>query len=627
MKKNKIVLIQVWIGKIPDYFWYHYETTKNLKNIDFIFFTDQDIKLDSPRYKVINTNTKILEDRLSFILGQQIQIKSNKKICDLKASFGELFFDYIKGYDYFGCYDIDTLFGDINSFIEESIPEYDFITIGDPVYHNRLSGPFLLMKNTFEVRSLYRCREFISCFDSNEVECFEENILNRKTIGRFKVKIIDSTNVETDNGGKNSYKAHWIGGKVFVNDEEKMIHHFYRKNKTKFQKVGNSIISQYNKVLVDDFMWVIHFSENYETLVPFLMDSIKKYSNRKCILYTINYTSQMMYKNQLESDQFIFRRIDIPEGPKDSRGRDTRIMNSKPEILIDAINTFPNYKFVHIDTDISFTTNSDDITKYIEDLENYPLANSHVHDVIYINNIVPNEEWSSSLHILLNEEKIEAEPIFPRRKCNVILFDERSLWFFQEQMQIYQKYKDSGIPGVLAIFDEDTFNTLLHKYQFKKSLPLLDIEESHNLDLDKIKNYSYSLITNWISPHLQTPKTLNDFLFFHGFKHPNDYIKINKEYGSSVLDCEEIVTTYRNNTLVFEKNTMLGSKNFDNNVEFVLKDMNDKEIIKLSEQQIFSYGFFYISNIHIEDGIYKVKIYQKKDDRCLFNDLCLIKNS
>jgi hypothetical protein len=44
---NKIVLIQVWFGKIPDYFWHHYETTKNIYGLDFILFTDQKIELES----------------------------------------------------------------------------------------------------------------------------------------------------------------------------------------------------------------------------------------------------------------------------------------------------------------------------------------------------------------------------------------------------------------------------------------------------------------------------------------------------------------------------------------------------------------------------------------------------
>jgi hypothetical protein len=60
IKNPNIILIQLWIGKIPDYFWYHYETTKNL-NIDFLFVTDQDIDLNSKNYKVIKVGIETLK--------------------------------------------------------------------------------------------------------------------------------------------------------------------------------------------------------------------------------------------------------------------------------------------------------------------------------------------------------------------------------------------------------------------------------------------------------------------------------------------------------------------------------------------------------------------------------------
>jgi hypothetical protein len=37
---KKIALIEVWLGKIPDYFRYHVETLRTLKCVDFYFFTD-----------------------------------------------------------------------------------------------------------------------------------------------------------------------------------------------------------------------------------------------------------------------------------------------------------------------------------------------------------------------------------------------------------------------------------------------------------------------------------------------------------------------------------------------------------------------------------------------------------
>jgi len=622
---NKIVFLQVWIGEIPDYFWFHYETTKNLKNIDFIFFTDQDITLDSKNYRVIQTNLDEIERIISENIGNPIKIKNNKKICDLKGSLGDIFREYIMDYEYFGVYDIDTLFGDINKFVGEFLGEYDFISMADEIFYNRLSGPFLIMRNTKEIRELYKKDNlFIKCFENEEVECFEETIINDIAIEKFKTKLIYSTNVETNNGGKISYDCKWIGNKVFVNDEEKMIYHFYYKNKTKLVKQGNVIVASSQKQLVDDFYWVIHFSKKYEVFIPFLMESIKRYSNRKCILYTINYIPDFLYKKQLESDQFIFRRIDISEEPKDFFGRSIEIMNSKPLILMDAIRIFPNKKFVHIDSDIFLTVNADNISRFIPTLKNYPLVNSHIHDIVYLSNIVPNEEWSDSLLILMNELNLYSSRVKPRRKCNIIVFDENSYSFFEEQMKIYYEYKNSGIPGLLAIFDEDSANALLSKYGFYDCLPLVDIEDSYKTNIDKYTDLNHPFHVTNISSSAVLPSNENEILFFHNFKKEEEYVKLVQEYSKTVLDCEEIIVTYKNNSIFFEKTSFLTTKELQNEVDFIIQDLDDNEIIILPNQLIFNYRTFYISNIYLLPNLYKITVRETQSNRNIYNNIIKI---
>lgn len=622
----KLKLIQLWIGKIPDYFWFHYETTKNLKDVEFLIFTDDDLVVDSPNYKVVPITKDEIENKISSMLDYDYKIINSKKINDLKSCLGELFEDYLTDCDFFGFYDIDTLFGDFQKWILPYTSEYDVISFADSIHHDRLCGPLTIFRNTYDNLRLYRNRfdEFLNTLNHDSIDAFEEHQLSQIALEKCKVKLIyDSTNCETHNGGKNTYEAYWSGGKVFVNNEEKLLYHFYRKNHTKFQKIGNTISVHYDKKIIDDFLWVVHFSEKYETLLPYLIDSIKKYSNRKCVLYSINYSPNFLFKTQFESEQFIFRRIDMEPGPLDNRGRDSRIMNSKPLILMDAIKSFPNKKFVHIDTDIYLTTNADDIIKYFNRLEDYPLMNSHIHDVMYLSGIRHDEEWTSSLHVLLDAMKEEKQPIFPRRKCNVILFDERSYWFFEEQMLIYNQYKDSGIPGILAIFDEDTANALLAKYQFKNSLPLIDIEESHNLNIEKIHNYSYNMTGT--SPWVELPKNINDFLVFHGFKSISDYQQIQRDYGLSTLDCEEFVITYTNNLLLFEKNSFMTTKKVAQVVDFIVNDLDGNELYRLSNQRFYDYWYFYLSDIILEPKKYSIKIVETNSNKCIFNDILEIK--
>lgn len=613
---KKVALIQVWFGPIPDYFWYHYETTKNIKGFDFLFFTDQDFELNSPNYKVIKTNKKTVEDLVSACLNEEIQIKSNKKTCDLKASFGDIFKEFISGYDYYGVYDLDTLFGDIYNFTNEFLGEYDVITIADEVYHNRLSGPFLLFRNDERLRTEYRSEEYVRCFDNTEVDCFEEHYLNEKLKDKYKIKYIYSINCETQNGGKNSFNCYWRGGKVFINDEEKLLYHFYRKSLTNLSKVGNTIIARYDKVIIEDFYWVISFTQNYEKLFHNLLKSIKKYSNRKCIIYSINYDYTLPIYD-FSNEQFIVRRIDIPEGDKDIRGRDNNIISSKPIINLDVINHFPNKKFVTIDSDIYFTTNSDDIVKFFDQLEHYPLINSHIHEVIYLSGINPDEEWTSPLKLLLDEMGV-IDFVVPRRKTNVVIFDERSEWFFKEQMELYKKYKGTK-HGILALHDEDTANAILSKYNLQKCLPLIDIEEVTDIDMEVFFKYSYHMTP--ISDYVILPKTKNDVLFFHGIKSQEHYDSISQNYNRSTIDCEEIVINYTGQNLLFEKNSFLSTKKLPDKVDFKIYSQKNELIFSINEQLINHYFLFYMNNLFLPNGYYNIKILNSFDGTCIFRDV------
>jgi hypothetical protein len=620
--KNKIVLLQLWLGEIPDYFWFHYETTKNL-NIDFLIFTDSELVIDSPNYKVIPITKDEVERKVSLMLDYEYKFKNLRKTNDLKSCLGELFEEHLTGYDFFGFYDIDTLFGDFQKLVMPYTEEYDVISFSDSVHHNRISGPFTIIRNTYENARLYRKNidRFLEMLNLDNVSAFEEHELSKILIENLNVKLIyDSINCETHNGGKNTYDAYWSGGKVYVKNEEKSLYHFYRKNKTKLSKVGNLITATYDKVIVDDFYWVVSFTKSYETLFINLLESIKKYSNRKCIIYSINY-DYFLSKYDLSNEQFIVRRIDIPEGDKDVRGRDNNIISSKPSINVDLINTFPDKKFVCIDSDIYFTVNSDNIKRYFNELENYPLINSHIHDVFYLSNIIEGEEWTSSLHILKNEMGVTTE-IFPRRKTNVMIFDSNSEWFFKEQMEIYQKYKGTK-PGILLFHDEDTANAVLAKYNLTKGLPLLDIEEVTDIDMGIFENYSYSMTD--ISQSVVLPKNHNEVLFFHGIKSQEHYDNIRKNYNASVIDCEEFVITYSNQTLVFEKNSFMTTKKVGEVVDFVIGDLDGNEIFRLGNQSFYNYWYFYVTNLFLEPNKYSIKIYETNTNKCIFNDILEVK--
>jgi hypothetical protein len=623
---KKIGLIEVWLGKVPDYFRFHLETIRHLSNIDFYFFTD-DKSFNFDNYSNTNFHPNLITkidflERFNKVSKVKIvDIFNPKKITDFKLLYFEMFSEYISNYEFFGVYDIDTLFGDINSLLIESIKKYDFISVGDEVFHNRLSGPLIIFKNKKEILDLFHSDRFYEVLMGDSIYGYGEQELSVIAMNNYKTKIIHSMNTETNNGGKTTYNVCWSGGKLQVNDEEKMIYHFYRKNHTVFNKIGNKIYGRYNKKFINDFYWVFGFTENYSDNVKYLMESIHNYSNRKCVIYTINFDYKLPDKF-ITSEQFIFRRIDIEEGKKDSRGRDENIISCKPKLMIDVIDFLPNKKFIFMDSDVYLTTTSDDFGKYFSDLENYPLINQHTHDKLYLSGIVDGEDWTSTVDILAQATNTEIK-IFPRRKTNVMLFDENSKWFFQEQLQMYEQYKNTK-PGIFTLHDEDSANVILSKYSLNKSLHLCDIEESSNLNMSKFTDMDHPFHMTGLSEFLVLPKHQNDIFCFHGLKHEWQYRNIQNDYGNSVIDCEEILVYYQNETIFFEKNSFLSNKKINDNVDFIVKTIDGQVIETLLNQNLFQYWVFYISNISLPKGSFIIEVVESVSKNKIYNNLLKI---
>ena len=619
---KKIVLIQVWLGPLPEYFQYHFKTIKDLNCIDFLFFTDQKVDFKSDNFKVHHIDKSKLENLIHQKTNHKINL-SNKfyKINDLKASYGHLFEEKILDDDYFGFYDIDTLFGDISKLLNPYINEFDVISFGGEYIFNRTSGPFTLMRNNPTMRNLYSCEYFFKMLEIDETVAFEEDYFFENLIKpNHTYKILNNVcNFICEEGYHTEYESIWSNGKLEINGEEKMIFHFYDKKNTTFKYSENSIITGHKKNLIDDFFWVTYLTEDYEKLVLGLINSIKKYSNRKCLLYTINYDSNLKHKL---NDQFIFTRLDLERGKIEKNGRDITVLCSKPIVLSDSIDFIPEGKFIYIDTDIYLTNTADNLNKYFDSLEDYPLLNSHIHDKIIANDVYETGEWVSPIDILSKATEIPVE-IFPRRKANVIIYDKKSKWFFEEQMELYFKHKDYD-PAIFRLHDEDSANILLSKYNFTKSLPLIDMEESDTLDIDKFNNYSYNMTS--ISKHVILPSNKNKLHVFHGFKDPEFYKKIEKKYGNSVLKIQDIIFKYENNTLFFIKNNFLIDKEIDQEVNFNLYDLTGKLLFSLNNQLIFNYWTFYISNISLNLSEYFVEISESNTQRIIYKNLLKISN-
>jgi hypothetical protein len=151
---KKAVIILVWIGKVPAYFPLWVRSVKSNSSFDFLLFTDQLVDIQTPdNLRVIRLTMQELSDTISRKLSLKINIVYPYKICEYKPAFGEIFSDYLAGYAFWGCCDVDLLFGNLEKFItDEILDSYKKVLV---------RGHLTLYRNETAVNAAYRSSKMI----------------------------------------------------------------------------------------------------------------------------------------------------------------------------------------------------------------------------------------------------------------------------------------------------------------------------------------------------------------------------------------------------------------------------------------------------------------------------------
>lgn len=154
IKLPSIVFIIPYFGKWPVWFEAHLVSIKANPTVDWLFYTDCDIPKEFPsNCTFVNTTLTEIEELFSRKIDLPIHIDKPYKLCDLKPSYGHVFEDQLKGYDFWGFTDIDIIWGDIRSKMsEELLSKYDIISSRNGF----ISGHFNLFRNSESVNTLYQ---------------------------------------------------------------------------------------------------------------------------------------------------------------------------------------------------------------------------------------------------------------------------------------------------------------------------------------------------------------------------------------------------------------------------------------------------------------------------------------
>ena len=303
---KKIVFICPFFGKLPENqisIWL--KTCEKNPKIEWIILTDDKQKYSYPKnVKVIYTTLNELKKTIQKKFDFKISLESAYKLCDFKPTYGYIFQDLIKEYDYWGHCDLsDSIFGDIEKNLS-NILEQNYDKIGFlghlTLYKNNeeVNKRFFLSSETKkplnEILGIKENMGFDETYDYSINSIYKYNHFDLKRIDDLYVDISTrsssfrnvcwSKELKWDHLSKEKYIIEWQNGnlyKVFLKDgkikKEELLYVHYQKRKMNY-KIDMKNINHFF-IVPNEFIYI-------KNLNPSI---IKKYTKEKLINKTLFY--------------------------------------------------------------------------------------------------------------------------------------------------------------------------------------------------------------------------------------------------------------------------------------------------------------------------------------------------
>lgn len=119
----KYAALACYFGQWPAYFAFWLKSCAYNPDIDFLLVTDiPTTGYDVPRnVRLLTMSFADLQQRVRTCFPTIVPaLERPYKICDFRPAYGQLFREEFSAYDYWGWYDLDTIWGDISAFIPDN---------------------------------------------------------------------------------------------------------------------------------------------------------------------------------------------------------------------------------------------------------------------------------------------------------------------------------------------------------------------------------------------------------------------------------------------------------------------------------------------------------------------------
>lgn len=151
---HRIAFVAPFLGDLPQYTPLFLQSVANNTCVDLLLFVDREPTIKVPDNVYIQlTDRPSLLDRIRSSTGLEIPEITGHKLCDFRPLYSSIFWDELKSYQWWGHCDIDLMFGDLSSWLDQRLtPEFDAITASP----NSTVGHFTIYKNDQTVTSEMR---------------------------------------------------------------------------------------------------------------------------------------------------------------------------------------------------------------------------------------------------------------------------------------------------------------------------------------------------------------------------------------------------------------------------------------------------------------------------------------
>jgi uncharacterized protein DUF6625 len=204
-------------------------------DVEWIIYTDLDPPSGVPPNVTFRPmSVEELNQRCSHVLGTAIDIK-RRKLCDLKVTYGVIFADDLLSFDFWGCSDLDIVWGDIRRFATDArLQAHDIFSSRK----EKLSGHCTLYRNTPEVNCLFeRIPDVRALLSTSHYEHLDERELTKyvrlptrrgRSVPRIYWEQQLATNAAYQKGLRDESMM-WNNGRTFGPDgREFMYIHFHK---------------------------------------------------------------------------------------------------------------------------------------------------------------------------------------------------------------------------------------------------------------------------------------------------------------------------------------------------------------------------------------------------------------